>query len=206
MQRLTVCFLSALLLFGSTEVGAQSDSRLKQRFDTQLDTVYLTQPVKKLLANEMANKISILGPQVGFSDSDTTIIASGIRNGDLRIESNKVAGPASPDTISFYAMTSKSRVRLENSEQLVAVANSVAFTSYAGFLQQFGTVRLVVQPVPPRDYKVIINGEVCPATKLSLYKVLPGAAAVEVNRIGKTSCSWVGQIPSGGEQVVECKF
>jgi hypothetical protein len=39
-----------------------------------------------------------------------------------------------------------------------------SFDAVTAFLQKFATVHLDVEPVPPRDYKVNINGEDCDAT------------------------------------------
>src|SRR5262245_59999176 len=42
------------------------------------------------------------------------------------------------------------------------------------WMARFPTIYLIVQPIPPRDYSISINGENCPATERSLYKVPAG--------------------------------
>ena len=75
-----------------------------------------------------------------------------------------------------------------------------------GWLEKFPTIRLIVQPAPPRDYSVAINGEECPATERSLYKVPYGAVEVRVVRSGKPPCVWTGRLMDGRTQEVPCNF
>jgi hypothetical protein len=74
------------------------------------------------------------------------------------------------------------------------------------WLERFPTVHLVVQPTPPRDFTVAINGEACPATERGLYKVPGGKVEVQVVRLGKPPCVWNGYLESGRMQEVSCNF
>jgi hypothetical protein len=77
---------------------------------------------------------------------------------------------------------------------------------FALYLQKFGTIQIKVNPVPPRDYSVTINGESCPATEKGEYKVMPGNSTVKVTRPTKPSCDWSGSIAEGGVQLVACSL
>jgi hypothetical protein len=74
------------------------------------------------------------------------------------------------------------------------------------WLVRFPTIRLIVQPAPPRDYRVAINGEDCPATERGLYKVPAGPVMVRVVRTGKPPCVWNGNLEEGRTQEVPCNF
>jgi hypothetical protein len=73
-------------------------------------------------------------------------------------------------------------------------------------LEMFPNIRLVVQPVPPRDYIVEINDERYPATESGLYGVAPGTVKVRVLRGTKPPCSWAGTVARGADQVVSCNL
>jgi hypothetical protein len=76
----------------------------------------------------------------------------------------------------------------------------------SGWLERFPTIHLVVQPAPPRDYSVAINGEDCPATERGLYKVPFGSVEVRVVRTGRPPCVWSGKLVDGRTQEVSCNF
>jgi hypothetical protein len=72
------------------------------------------------------------------------------------------------------------------------------------WLERFPTIRLIVQPAPPRDYSVAINGEFCPPTERGLYKVPAGPVEVRVTRGAKPPCVWSGNLADGLTQEVPC--
>jgi hypothetical protein len=75
------------------------------------------------------------------------------------------------------------------------------------FLDRYGTLQLRIQPVPPRDYHVAINGEAAGTmTEKALYKVPPGVASVSVTRSPAPACEWRGLIASGETIEVPCMF
>ncbi len=73
-------------------------------------------------------------------------------------------------------------------------------------LEALPTVKIVVKPVPPRDFEVNINGKNYPATEKALYGVAPGTVAVTVTRKGRRPCVWNGTVVSGAEQEVSCRL
>jgi hypothetical protein len=76
----------------------------------------------------------------------------------------------------------------------------------SNWLERFPTIRLVVQPSPPRDYQITINGEPCPPTEKSLYKVPAGTAEVRVIRGAMPPCVWRGQLKDGLTEEVRCNL
>jgi hypothetical protein len=74
------------------------------------------------------------------------------------------------------------------------------------WMARFPTIHLIVQPIPPRDYSISINGEDCPATERSLYKVPVGPTTVRVERSGKAPCLWSGTMMDNRTQDVSCNF
>jgi hypothetical protein len=77
---------------------------------------------------------------------------------------------------------------------------------WAGSIERYSTIRLSVQPAPPRDYTVAINGEDCQAIESGVYKVPNGPVEVRVVRPGKTPCRWSGRVTDGRTQEVVCNF
>jgi hypothetical protein len=72
------------------------------------------------------------------------------------------------------------------------------------WLQAHPLIRLSVQPDPPKDYAVRING-----TELAVgssYRVLAGNVVVEVSRAGQQPCVWKEIVKGPAERLVECKF
>lgn len=191
MRPKAFCLLSVMLATYSNAAAAQSQE------------TYLTKAVRSALAAEMAEKIAAVASKVGFDATETTALAAGARDGSLKLstrpEFNQVAG-------GVVAETSVGRVQFSSTFQLDAILRALSASSYDSFLHEFPTIRLEVKPTPPRDYKVVINGEDCPATESGLYRVPPGDTTVNVTRADKPACTWSGQIQSGKEQLVSCQF
>jgi hypothetical protein len=73
-------------------------------------------------------------------------------------------------------------------------------------IEKFPIIRLIVEPTPPRDYSVTVNGEDCTGHKSEVYKVPTGNAEVRVERPGKPPCVWIGRVNRGQTQEVSCKL
>lgn len=71
-------------------------------------------------------------------------------------------------------------------------------------LRKLPTIQLTVNPSPPRDYQVKINGEECPATEQGRYAVAPGDIVVSVTRTGRPECAWRGRVTA--DTTVTCDF
>jgi hypothetical protein len=72
-------------------------------------------------------------------------------------------------------------------------------------LEMYPKLHIVVQPIPPRDYSVKINGRIYQATETSLYGVSSSVVVtVRVERLGKPPCEWSGKLPKGQVQTIAC--
>ncbi|MDE5457640.1 hypothetical protein GWE18_33475 [Bradyrhizobium sp. CSA112] len=74
------------------------------------------------------------------------------------------------------------------------------------WLQRFPTVRVVVQPTPPKDFLLTINGEQCPATEKAMYRVPAGAVTIRVWRQGSAPCEKTYNTVAGAVYDVQCAF
>jgi hypothetical protein len=74
------------------------------------------------------------------------------------------------------------------------------------WLQKLPTIRIVVQPMPPKDFLLTINGEQCPATEKAIYRVPEGAVTVRVWREGSASCEKTYDTVAGQVYDVQCAF
>ena len=185
--------VSAPLLFLATS------SLAPMAFAQSTNTVdiFLTKPVKDQLSVQISERFKAEAQKVGFSQQETAIVAKGFADQSLR----QVPGGAWGGVVS-----SGGRLNFRNPQQAAYIEFVSNPATYTNFLERYATVQLDVRPIPPRDYKVVINGEPCEATERAVYRVLPGSVTVEVTRIGKPPCSWKGSVASGHEQLVKCSL
>ncbi len=124
------------------------------------------------------------------------------------------AGPTAPGPPPDVGSSEKSAVialadSLEASKRprfYESLTRLVAFPALDLRLKRFPNVRVVVQPAPPRDYAVQINGETYPATEQGLYGVAAGPVSVSVSRRPKPPCTWQGWLQEAQEHTLTCQF
>jgi hypothetical protein len=81
----------------------------------------------------------------------------------------------------------------------------VDYAKIGGLLQRYPQLHLLVEPVPPRDYSVKINGRAYDATEKALYGVASGVVImVRIERSGKVPCEWSGTVSEGQVQTIPC--
>jgi hypothetical protein len=168
----------AIILFSQDKTGV---------FNTALVRFHMT-----LRAHD---KFVRSAPSVGFKPNQIAIVAAGIKDQSLESLPGGQWGRVKT-SYGEFAFQSAAQSKL-----VIAAADQDGL-----FLQTFAIIRLEVKPVPPRDYRVNINGEDCPATERALYRVLPGSTNVSVLRKGKPTCNWVGDIQPGEELLVACSL
>ena len=165
---------------------------------TQQTGIYISGPAQRLLAQQLALEFSRNAQAAGFGSADAGSL-TGLMGSTLHLNlvpDGKWGGIATPNgVVSFSSIDQR---------QLVSRIYSVQNINL--YLEQFAVVQLNVQPVPPRDYSVFINGEPCPTTERALYKVPPGASTVSITRPPAPVCIWQGQIASRQTVVVPCNF
>ena len=84
------------------------------------------------------------------------------------------------------------------------VKTEVRLAAFA-ILEKLPTIHLTVQPVPPIDYTVAINGQDCPPDR-GAYKVPVGGFEIQVVRSGKPPCLQKGILSEGETRAVACKL
>lgn len=160
--------------------------------------VYLTAPVADRYRRSAAAKFSEGAAKVGFTGLEAKAFSDGMVNGDIRFE---------PGGKSGIVRTEDAGVRI--GEEPLKSGYLLSFGSVQSattFLEKYSTIKLIVKPAPPRDYKVIVNGEECPATESGIYKVLPGDSVVQVTRPSKPECAWHGPIAPAAVKEVDCSL
>jgi hypothetical protein len=83
---------------------------------------------------------------------------------------------------------------------------TVSIQSFGPSLGSLPVITIVVQPSPPRDYAVEINGKPVRVTEQGRYGLPPGPNAVLVSRSGKSPCSWRGVLAEGTQTTVNCNL
>lgn len=107
--------------------------------------------------------------------------------------------PSDPEVIGSEAPREKKVGGRSYDPKWVASRDSIP-----SILTRYPTVILAVQPVPPRDYSVRINGEELPVSEKAVYCVAPGSVTVRIERKGKPPCDWKGSVSEGQNQLILC--
>jgi hypothetical protein len=99
-------------------------------------------------------------------------------------------------------------VALPYSDALKASGVEGSFTAKAVAmrLERMPRIKVIVEPVPPRDYLIHINGEKVTVTDRGEYGVMPGLVIVKVTRAGKADCRWEGELRIGDEHPLNCEM
>lgn len=92
-------------------------------------------------------------------------------------------------------------------KEMESATNQIATTQNVGlWLQRFPTIRVIVQPTPPKEFLLTINGEACPATEKAMYRVPAGTVTVRVWRQGSAVCEKTHNTSPGSIYDVTCAF
>lgn len=169
------------------------------------DGAYLTIPVRKAVAQARANEFARAASSVGFTPKETRFVAEAIREGKL--STTVVAGATQTASVSTQTFkTPQGDVKTNTRQQVALITAGMQTIADSSFFETYATVHITVVPAPPRDYKIVINGEDSPPTEKSIYKVLPGKTTVSVSRASKQPCAWTGRIASGKKAEVKCSL
>jgi hypothetical protein len=165
---------------------------------------YYTTSANRYLRQQIAADFTAGAATAGFSPAQTRSFADAIQSGQLQAFVLYPAGlPPAPRgvvsspgaTISYF------------SPQADFIFSFLYLPRLGVYVQSLSIIKLQVEPVPPRDYQVVINGEtINQPPDESIYKVLPGNAAVSVTRAAIAPCIWHGPLTAGETQVVTCKL
>src|SRR5262249_39637562 len=143
------------------------------------NNVFVTTSARNQLHEFLAASLS---NSVGLPKESASALSQEIRDtGSLQFAR---VGPPTRSPGLFSVKTTGGAFRVTN-EQAGVLAKLLSIESISSWLERFPTVRVVVQPAPPVDYIVAINGEKCPPEK-GLYRVPAGLVDVQVTRVGKS--------------------
>jgi hypothetical protein len=161
---------------------------------------FITAPVRAELGQARAAEFTKAASSAGFTSKETRLIARGLREATIAVVD------ASAIAWRQTFKTPHGAVTVSTIEQAGLIRRAMGYLPYSDFFEHYATIRLTVSPAPPRDYKVVINGEKCPTTERSTYLVPPGKVSVAVSRTGKRPCAWAGTVIVAKEQTVECRL
>jgi hypothetical protein len=161
---------------------------------------FITAPVAKDLGQARAAEFIKAASSAGFTSKETRLVARGLRDATIAV----VDLSASAWRQTFK--TPHGSVTVSTIEQAGLIRRAMGYLPYSDFFDHYATIRVIVSPAPPRDYKVTINGEHCPTTDKATYLVRPGKASVTVTLTGKPLCAWAGTVSVTTEQAVECSL
>lgn len=218
-----VLCMSSLIAFGafvSNQTFAQVTSSTGS-IDADIDKwsrergVIVTSDVREQISRNLAFRFATDAPKVGLSTADAWHLGGAIADGGrVSVESRGSANNVAVLTgmSRTGATIASARINIEPPDQGGHQPSRRSFWEGLGdyfkvgeILQTYPQLHLVVQPVPPRDYSVTINGQTYDATDMGLYGVVPGATiTVRVERPGKQPCDWSGQVMGGQVQTIAC--
>ena len=142
---------------------------------------FITAPVAKELGQARAAEFVKAASSAGFTSRETRLIARGLREATI-----KAVGASGSGWRQTFK-TPHGSVTVSTIEQAGLIRRAMGYLPYPDFFDKYATVRLAVRPAAPRDYKVTINGEKCPATAKATYLVRPGKAKVTVTRAAQAA-------------------
>lgn len=96
----------------------------------------------------------------------------------------------------------------DNPSQVAAVQGALGANFIYMQLRQLPRIIVQVEPVPPRDYAITINGQKAHLRDegKDMFAVGPGPASVRVTRQDQPACTWSGVLSHGDEQNVTCQM
>ena len=190
-----------IALFASQAANAQTKGTKSadELFGPALNQlgIYLTGPVADSYRRAAAAKFSDGAVKAGFNSVETKSFSASMVSGEIRF------GPQGSSDWIYSRDAALPPGEKAKAGYLLSFASVESATT---FLVKYSTIKLLVKPAPPRDYKVIVNGEECPATEAGIYKVMPGESAVKVSRPSKPECEWRGSIGPAGVQEIDCSL
>lgn len=203
MKRLYL--VSAMIVLSSNAAFAQETRRLSTEMSIQSWSaskgIYVLKLARESVSRSMASKIDS-DPTISFGPKKK--LSSAIASyGALDLNYSNRPGPRERTVTAV--LPTKEDIELSY-EAAYSVSNVFSFVFVSIVLDQLPTIHVVVEPAPPRDYRIVINGEDCPPTEESQYAAPAGAINVSVQRAGKKPCTWSGKLASGQAQQVKCSL
>lgn len=200
-MKTSVAVALALVASQAADAQAQDKKPPDQFFGPALNQLgaYLTGPVADSYRRASAAKFLEGAEQAGFSYPEAKSFSDGMIKGNIRFQSGGQWG---------YIVSSDPHAEIvaEPGTKTGYLSSFASVQTATTFLEKFSTIKLLVKPAPPRDYKVVVNGEQCTATEAGIYKVMPGLSAVKVTRPSKPECEWHGPLAPAEVKELDCSL
>ena len=192
--------LAALALLISLPAYAQAPERAGYRAYNEFGFAnggeFLTSQARKRINDELVREIAS-NPELSREGKElTTILLRQVGQVEVRAVPGEGAVIISP--MAIYAP-----VRIRPAAERF-FASLFSPQGLAPRINVLPLIEISVRPAPPRDYTIMINGERCPPTERSAYRVEPGPVTVKVERQGKPTCDWRGSLLAGEKHSMDC--
>jgi hypothetical protein len=209
-----------MVLFAIVVVAGQARAQMVSHTSSSVDEaidkwskengVIVTKDVRDQLARNSAIKFVTGAPEVGLKTIDAWQLGGVIADGGTveytsRGKTVLLKGKSGAGNVVAYASALPSQPDRPAAGWSDFLSSLVDYVKIGEFLQTYPRLHLVVQPVPPRDYSVKINGRTYQPTEAALYGVVAGAIVrVRIERAGKPPCEWTGTVSDGQVQNIPC--
>lgn len=158
----------------------------------------VTTSAEKAALRAIATDFSAKATGAGINHDDASKVALAIKNaGYFSVQSQGVIAKWSAGEVRFAWV---------DPNQFATVSSTLKPELISLQLERLPRVTVVVDPVPPVDYLVEINGERVRTTDKGQYRVDVGDVVVRVTRASRQDCLWKGNLQVGAEQQVACKL
>lgn len=176
---------------------------------TAITGIVVTESAKAQIAEGVAHRFSSAADAAGFTTSETEQLSHKITGnkpliamttpeyGKVGVSYGKIFGDFDSNSAS---------IEFRNSQQEALVWQTFDPRHILEVLNKLPTIFVVVTPVPPRDYRISINGQDVQVTDKSEYGVPRGKVKVSVIRSGKPPCTWAGTLRGSQNETVNCSF
>jgi hypothetical protein len=160
--------------------------------------VVITAEGKKWVVDSLAKSFKEDAIDAGYTAVDAKKFSEAIADyGMVKAKAGTLVAETASSEIGLAISTPKG----------VAFANKVVTVEYAIFqITRAPTIKLTVEPVPPRDYVVELNGKLVESTVRGEYKPAPGPTTFRAKRTNKEDCVWGGVLADGQVQPVSCQL
>jgi hypothetical protein len=160
--------------------------------------IIVTRSARQTLTEVLAAELGSRAVKLGLNTSDVTRLRKAfVMNRTVEVSGFGNTGKISSGDVS---------VSLSRSDQITELNASFSTLSLIKPLRELATIRILVTPIPPRDYRVRINNENLEPTEYSKYAVAAGDVQVLVTRTGKPDCAWQQTVPKGAEREISCSL
>lgn len=99
-------------------------------------------------------------------------------------------------------------MKLDNGGKYKSLETALSSDFISLQLRELPRIVITIDPVPPRDYIIVINNntEYARERDKEIFAVEPGPVKVKVTRENKENCEWEGVLGFGDEEAIHCSM